>query len=310
MSKKYFENVIGQDDAKEKLGFWLQAYEKTGIFPNTLLVASKGQGKTHMAEVIGKALQKRKDKPFYPIDAVSVNSVGQLFDDILLKVYDEDATLFFDECHEFKPKVMTQFLTILSNNKNKKNRVTYEGIEVLIDFSKLTFMFATTEPQRLIDPFKDRLEQVNLEDYDTGELAKIVRLHLDKEIKVAPTTMKTLSEAIRQNARGAFKVSERVEEYCTIHNKKNFAAKDWASVAKTLHLKPLGLSGNEVKYLSKLNDHGEMRLGVMASRLALTSHAVSKDIEPYLIRMGLIRMDANSHRVITPEGKTYLKALK
>ena len=47
---KRFAELVGQEDVKKKLGFYLDAFSKTQKFPFLLLTGAKGMGKTEFAK--------------------------------------------------------------------------------------------------------------------------------------------------------------------------------------------------------------------------------------------------------------------
>lgn len=73
------------------------------------------------------------------------------------------------------------------------------------------------------------------------------------------------------------------------------------------NIDPIGLTGNEIKYLKILYDNeGTARLNVLASRLSLHARHVSNIIENYLIREGLVTK-SNSLRVMTQIGLEHIR---
>ena len=91
--KKYLDSrVIAQNDAKEKLSLAyyehiiLKKDDDNYLKPNILLIGPTGSGKTYMASLLAKYL----DKPFITANAanmVSAGYVGTRLDDILTRLY-------------------------------------------------------------------------------------------------------------------------------------------------------------------------------------------------------------------------------
>ena len=66
----YFSHLIGQDNVKKKLNFYIKAYEATSTCPFLNLVGAKGLGKDFICERIRKEL-KNKDgskRPFLELE--------------------------------------------------------------------------------------------------------------------------------------------------------------------------------------------------------------------------------------------------
>ena len=51
-----FESVVGQEEAKKKLAFYLNSYHHTRVMPNLMFAAQKGQGKSLLARETAKEL--------------------------------------------------------------------------------------------------------------------------------------------------------------------------------------------------------------------------------------------------------------
>ena len=116
---------------------------------------------------------------------------------------DRDATILFDECSEIPKDVTMALLTILNPNPEHQNLLLSWGLYDWFWFSRLSFMFATTETQSVFHALMDRLERVDLEEYTLEEMGKIVSLNL--EVKIEPKALKDISSVLRGNARAGHK---------------------------------------------------------------------------------------------------------
>ena len=54
----YFSHLIGQDNVKKKLNFYLKAYHATNVCPFLNLVGAKGLGKNVVCERVRKESQQ------------------------------------------------------------------------------------------------------------------------------------------------------------------------------------------------------------------------------------------------------------
>src|SRR5580698_539106 len=125
MKQNLFDSVVGQDEAKKKLKFYLDSYHETRLMPNLMFCSAKGQGKSTLAvetaknliayDEDGRSIMKEdgktpKKKTFHEVNAASIKSVRQFVNSTLLeKVVDKDVTVFIDEASELK-KDVTMFL--------------------------------------------------------------------------------------------------------------------------------------------------------------------------------------------------------
>lgn len=86
----------------------------------------------------------------------------------------QDCTVLLDECSELPKDVTMMLLTVLNPNAENRTTFSYEDYTVDFDFSRQSFMFATTEAQSVFHALMDRCERVDLEEYTYNELAEIV----------------------------------------------------------------------------------------------------------------------------------------
>jgi len=306
---KYFDGVVGQPRAKTELGFYLKNHIESGaVVPNLLFTGSKGDGKTHLARKFARNLPdisnpSRKNKAFYSFNGGAILNPTILLEDILSKVQDQHASIFVDECHMLPKKVQAVLLSILEPNRSHITTYNFNDIEYRFDSRRLTFIFATTDAQGLLDPLKDRLTTLCLEMYGPEELAKIIELTVDGRLSFDGNTLEELSKYVRRNARNAVRVAENALSFnCPI-----FETHHLETLKEKLNLFPLGVTFNEIRALRILERDGECSLGSLSCRLAQAASAVQKDVEPYLIANRL--MEINGLRRITATGRAYLKAL-
>ena len=311
----YFEGLIGQDIAKRKLSFLMEGYNATGILPHLLFIAPKGCGKTTLAKAVGRNLMNRYEnigapKKFYEINCSTIKNVKQLINQIIIPhVHQKKCTILFDECSELPKDVTMALLTILNPNADNRTSFSYEDYTIDFDFSRQTFMFATTEAHQVFHALIDRCDRIDMEEYTYDELAKIVELNLelvdfgdDVLLKIAPT--------LRGNARAAQKIANKISTYLkTRDDAYEFAADDWEALKYHLGILPLGLSRIELTILRYLAERKECSLTNLAAKTGLTPECIRRDFEMFLQKMGLMQITTKG-RELTQDGHKYLKAVK
>ena len=308
--KDHFEGVVGQRRAKRELGFYLSNHlESASVLPHFLFAGSKGDGKTHLAKKFGKNLPdlqnpEKKNKAFYTLNGGAILNPTILLEDVLNPRQDQYCTIFIDEAHALPKKVQTVLLSILEPNRQNRTNYTFNDIDYVFDFRKITFIFATTEEDQINHALKDRLRHITLEPYNERELAEIIEMCLEGQVSFEGDLLNELSKYVRRNARAANFVAENVKSFgVPIFKKAQFDI-----LKEKLSMFPRGVSYNEVRILQILRADGECALGHLASRMAQTVKSIQKEGEPYLIAMGL--MEISGHRRITGAGQAYLKALE
>ena len=302
-----FADVIGQNAAKRRMTFYQQCYTKSGMMPNSMIVAQKGGGKTFMAKALGQHLIKdgeAKAKPFLEINCASLKNIRQFFNNVVIPhMIDKDITILFDEASEMPKDMEMGLLTILNPNKNHRNEFAVDDYVVDFDFRRHTFMFATSEPHKVFHALMDRLDRIDLEEYKNDELGKIVSVNLP-DVKFEDKLLPEIATVLRGNARAAQKMANNIEMF---HGTKgNFTSKLWEELRKTLGILPMGLNRIEVQVLRALSEVGECSLTNLAAKTGMTADALRRDFEMYLQKMNLMQID-RSGRSITAKGRDYLE---
>jgi Holliday junction resolvasome RuvABC ATP-dependent DNA helicase subunit len=307
-----FSGLIGQSKAKRRLGFYLKGFNATGICPHVMFIAPKGCGKTMMAKAMGKLLMSdeipEKPKPFLEINCSTLKNVKQLVNQILIPhVAHKEVTILFDECSELPRDITMALLTMLNPNPENKTSFSYDDYVIDFDFSRHTFMFATTEAQSVFHALMDRCERVDLEEYSFNELGKIVKLTLPS-VDFEEGLLDDIATVLRGNARAAQKMANNMAIYLKAEGRKNFTKEDWKEIQYELGIAPLGLSPIEIQILGELGKVKDCSLTHLAAKTGLTKACVQRDFEMYLQKMDLMQI-TTAGRAITKKGKDYLEEL-
>lgn len=299
---KSFSHIIGQEQIKRQLDFYLDAYKNTGVLPFLMFNGQRGIGKTEFARALGAACKKT----FYEINSSSIKNEKQFFEQMMPQVQDTDCVLFFDEAHELPRKLIAAFLSILNTEKKTVVTYTHQDVEYVFDFSKMSFIFATTEMDRLFAPFKDRLTVVDFVPYSNSEVKDIIKKRIP-DVKFAAGALDDISTTIRGNARSAVKRAKEIEMYCEAKNNPNFSLEDWKELCHKANINKRGLSNTEVQILSALKERGPLTLTMLSAITGLSVQALRKDAELHLLKMNLLRIDTK--REITSQGLRLLETI-
>ena len=305
-----FPNIVGQDRAKKRLNFYLRGYKANGVMPHLMFIAPKGCGKTTLAKAMGKNMVSREDttrpKKFLEINCSTVKSVKQFFNQIIIPhINMQECTVLLDECSELPKDVTMMLLTVLNPNAENRTTFSYEDYTVDFDFSRQSFMFATTEAQSVFHALMDRCERVDLEEYTYGQLAEIVCRVLP-EYKFEGDVLKDVSKVLRGNARQAQKMANHIKSFLMHKKRKTFTKKDWEELSDALGILPLGLSPIELQILNVLQGRKETSLTRLSAKTGLTKACVQRDFELYIQKHDLMEI-TTAGRAITPKGKQYLE---
>ena len=305
----YFSHLIGQDNVKKKLNFYLKAYEATSTCPFLNLVGAKGLGKTLFAKEFAKNL-KNKDgakRPFLELNCSTIKNNEQFFEQIFIPlIMNNEITILFDEAHALPKDLTMAFLTIFNTEKTNTKDFTYEDQTFTFDFSKQTFIFATTESDKLFPPLKDRLTTVDFEQYSKDNLARIIELNCEG-VNFSKNALSLLSSTVRGNARNAVMRAKEIALYCESENKNTFEEDDFNVLVDLLGILPQGITCTEKQILEILSERGSCKLQTLSAVTGLSPTALRRDHEIYLLRRNFIQIDGE--RKITHQGRNLINTL-
>ena len=309
MKNHYFPHLVGQNAVKKKLSFYIDAFNKTSKAPFLLLAGAKGLGKTEFAKGFAQNLynQDGDKRSFLELNCSTIKNNEQFFEQIFLPlVADNEITILFDECHALPVDLTMAFLTIFNSEKNHIKNFTWNDMTFEFNFRQQTFIFATTETDKLFPPLKDRLTNIDFEPYSQDELAQIVKLCLP-EISFTNDAIQKISSTIRGNARSAVKRSKEIELYCGAKFKHTFDSCDFDELSDQVGILPYGLTYTEKQILQVLNNCGSATLTGLSAKLGLSKTSVQRDHELYLLNKNLIEIDGK--RKITSQGINLCKII-
>ena len=282
-----FESLIGQNHIKKQLSFYLDAHKATNITPFLMFNGAKGLGKTEFAKAFAKELKK----PLLEINCSTIKNSEQFFEQIFMPIImDSDITILFDEAHALPKELVMAFLTIFNVEGVSKKHFQWRENNFEFNFERQTYIFATTEPDKLFAPFKDRLTIIDFKPYQSIELGEILTKRLDW-VNFQDDIIADIAFTLRGNARSAVKRSKEIEMYCEAKNVSTFGAKEWSKLKDVLGIKAYGLTNTEVEVLNVLKSRGECTLGMLSAATGLSRTSLQRDAEIHLLRLGFMKID-------------------
>lgn len=301
------------------LGFKLDVYRQTKILSQPILIeGQRGGGKTTLmrsfaAQLTSSLLKKPDGKPaakkYIEVNGSSFKSVSGFVDSIVTPNQDAEVTIAIDEVHTLEKKVHDWLLSVLlPDSQTLRSHASHSGMDFEFDFRNISFIAATTNPEKLSDAMKTRFFRVQLEDYSISEMIKIIKLHAP-DVSFSDEAVKELALVSRGTARKGKDMALASRDYLTVKqdDKENFNLKDFNALKKHLRIYPLGLLENEVKALNALHVHRGLTLTGLACKLQLDPTTVRRDVEKYLLEKELLTIDGL--RFITKRGQEVLKEI-
>lgn len=319
-----FPDVVGQESAKKQLEFYLKGYHATQTLQTLFFAGCKGSGKSLLARETAKQLYlydenkqvvlkedgvTPKKKTFIEVNASTLKSVSVFVNSYFIPhIVDKSVTLFLDEVHGLKKEITNFLLTILNPNPFNRNSFTLDDYTIDIDFTRQTFLLASSEPHLVFSPLLDRMTTISLAAYSNPDLAKILQKSAP-DISFVDNVVDDIAPTLRASARCAVKMADNVRTY--LCGRKEFGKGDWTELKSALSILPYGISPVELSLLrimrSNLNGSS---LTNLAAKTSLSREAIMREYESYIQRLNFMRIEAGKGRTITPAGLEFLKSVE
>lgn len=176
--------------------------------------------------------------------------------------------------------------------------------------SNFTIIGATTDPQKLLQPLRDRFKLVlDFQHYSEQELETLVK-NRTRQLgwQVEDPVFAQIAVRGKGVPRIALRLLESVKLTASSEDSSVITLQHFHRTCQLEGIDSIGLCSNERKYLTILHENNSSaRLNVLASRLSLHPRNVSELIEKHLIRIGFVTKE-NSKRVLTAPGLEHIRA--
>jgi len=302
MRNQVFDEIIGQSSVISTLSLYLDAFKETERLPFINFQASRGSGKSHIARAFRSGLRRKDGSkvPMLEVNCASIKGTNQFFEQIVPMWVNNDALLFLDELHNCPKGLQQIFLSLFNVDRSPIREVTHEGIPYVFDFTKISFLGASTDHQRLVEPLRDRLRNIALEEYTPDQLFEIFLNNLENRVNIEASAKPAIISTFRGNPRDAVVKAEDLKTYIAAQSSKNICEVGWDAFCRTMGILPLGLSFSEMQLIKALGKNGDCSLNMLSSVTGFERSAIQNDYEKLLFRKGLLVVD--SKRKLTADG--------
>ena len=274
-------------------------------FPHTLWAGPSGVGKTTIAQIIAREI----DRPIHFEMGQTLTSPARA-GDILLSMKAGEI-LFIDEIHQLKPAVQEAMYLAMEDRKFIPIQKAGAPVVQPIRLPPFTVMGATTDEWGLLPPMLQRFKvRVRLERLTAEELAAAL---LDRAQRKAWSLEADAAAMIGERSHGTPRLSIALLDGCMATAKATGKERIDSSIVEMtcelLGIDHLGLDVVSRKYLNYLyeGNGNPVRLNVLATRLdGLSKLTVERRIEPDMVFLGLVEKTANG-RLLTEAGKRYVE---
>ena len=286
---KYFNEYIGQREAKDNLNVYIQATKQRGeALDHVLLYGPPGLGKTTLAGIIANELGVN----FRITSGPAIEKAGDLA--AILTNLDEHDVLFIDEIHRLSRSVeevlysaMEDYALDIIIGKGPSAR------SVRIDLPKFTLVGATTRAGALAAPLRDRFGIVSrLEYYKQEELEFIVTRAADiLNIGIEQAGASEIARRSRGTPRIANRLLKRVRDFAQVVGNGVITADIADEALKRLHVDKMGLDRIDrrvLKCIIENYDGGPVGIETIAAAVSEERDTIEDVYEPYLMQLGFL----------------------
>ena len=286
---KFFNEYVGQEEAKGNLNVYIQAAKQRGeALDHVLLYGPPGLGKTTLAGIIANELGVN----FRITSGPAIEKSGDLA--AILTNLDDHDVLFIDEIHRLSRSVeevlysaMEDYALDIIIGKGPSAR------SVRIDLPKFTLVGATTRAGALAAPLRDRFGIVSrLEYYKQEELEFIVTRAADiLNIGIEKAGASEIARRSRGTPRIANRLLKRVRDFAQVVGDGVITADIADEALKRLHVDKMGLDRIDrrvLKCIIENYDGGPVGIETIAAAVSEERDTIEDVYEPYLMQLGFL----------------------
>lgn len=299
-----FSDVIGQKAAVDQLALVCDAAcTRSETAPHILIDGPPGLGKTTLAGAVASRMSGR-------LWASTGQSVGLEQLGKRLSTQPRGSLVFIDEIHTLSSAAEVMLLGAMEDNLiDLSTPLGHERREVL----PFTLIGATTEPGSISRPLKDRFGHcVQLTWYPTDEIGEIITRAAEKLcMQIEPESVTEIAERSHGVPRIALGYLQRVRDYADVNRNPVVTVETVTQAFAFFDIDELGLSPRDREYVSVIYSRfrgGPVGGENLAVALGMDVRTVANDLEPLLMRLGLIGR-APRGRQLTDDGRRYAREL-
>ncbi|QEH61831.1 Holliday junction DNA helicase RuvB [Spiroplasma chinense] len=303
---KNFEEFVGQSNIVENLKVYIHSAKvRKQRLDHMLFNGNSGLGKTSLAYLIANEIKSN----ILVLNGTSLQRASDIISP-LTSLKDGDI-LFIDEIHAMSKEVFEVLYPVLEDNSlNVIVGKEYNSKVVNINLANFTFIGATTEINKLSEPFINRFP-INFlfQSYTNNEIAKILKLNSIKmNIDLKDEVIEFLSTHCKNNPRISINILKRIYDYIIFNNPLVIDIDYIKRVLVTLNIFQFGLNKRDIEYLKLLKDNNFIGIETLKQMLNVSISVILNHIEPTLLNEKLI-LKTLKGRTLTKKGLEYLSQL-
>lgn len=283
-----FSSFLGQEPIKSVLETAIQSAQlRWGSLGHILFSGPSGFGKTTLASIVAKQMQSN----IKIITGYALSKPSELVS--VLNSLESWDILFIDEIHRLKPSI--EEVLYIAMEDFVIDMVMPEGGNLRLPINPFTLIGATTKPEALSQPMKNRfVYHFHFMEYNTAEKQAIIEQYLDHyHVKIAPKLINQLSKKVASVPREIHNFVIKIRDF--VVSKKIALLSDEERWNFLLHtqIQDGGMMPIHKSYLEILqNANRPLGIKTLAVQLNLNEKTLEEDIEPLLLKLWKIEKTA------------------
>ena len=298
------QDYVGQTQMVESLSIAVKAAKmRDSALPHVLLGGPPGLGKTSMAYVLAEEMGSE-------LIITSGPNLGKPEDvTSKLRALKEKDILLIDEVHRMKAKTSEVLYSALEDGfVEASSRLRHSTSQV--ELAPFSMIGCTTHIGDLEAPLRDRMPlQFTLSHYSEEEIQQVLQRSASiREVAIEDDALTLLSQASRGTPRVANSLLFQCRDYALVKSDGVVTASVANDCLDSMGIDSLGLNSADRHYLQViLRDYGGGPVGInaIASSLGERKNNLEENIEPYMLRAGLLIRD-RAGRVATEKAENHL----
>ncbi len=282
-------DFIGQEKLIRRLNISIKAAKsRQASLGHTLLDGPPGLGKTTLAEMVAKEF----DSQLTQVNAGAIVSQDEMLQ--ILCGLKRLGFLFLDEIHRLPPSVQESIYTALENRR-------VDQVAFRLWLPSWCCVGATTHVGLLSAPLRARFPiRGTFTYYNSRDLARMIPYHAPL-LPLSVEGMKWLGSRSRGTPRTLVSYLHWLRDYVASEDLDCLGLIDVREAMEIIGIDDRGLSENDRIYLAALRGPlkgGPAGIESLASSTSLAKETIVDDIEPYLLRLGLITRTPRGRKCI------------
>ena len=276
-----FSDFIWQSHIKQMLQTAIvSAQKRNWTLWHILFSWPSGFWKTTLAHIIAQELNVN----YKVITAYAITKPSEIVS--ILNALETWDILFIDEIHRLKPNVEEVLYTAMEDFV--VDMVMPEWWNIRIPINPFTLIWATTKPEMLSKPMKNRfVYSFHLTEYTPEEKSIIIQRYLQVyEVSYDKEAPNEIAQRVDSVPREIHNLCIKIRDYCIERWITNLTHSDLLEFFNHAQINYWWLTPLHERYLEVLSEYDRpIWLRVISAQLWINEKAIEEDIEPLLLKL-------------------------